>query len=163
MTVSFTASEIFEIAEQIERNGAKFYRDAATASTDKSIRRFFLQLAEMEDKHERIFADMRKSLVDEADEVKVFDPNDEMVYYLKAMAKSAGWEGKKSPDAEFSGHEKPEQVIKRAIEAERASIDYYLGIKEFVTSQANKDKVDAIIKEEMGHIVTLQKHLEQLK
>jgi rubrerythrin len=163
MTVSFTASEILEIAEQIERNGSKFYRDAATASTDKSFRRFFLQLAEIEDNHEKIFADMRKGLADETDEVKIFDPNDEMVYYLKAMAKSAGWEGKKSPDIEFSGREKPEQVIKKAIEAERASIDYYLGIKEFVASQANKDKVDAIIKEEMGHIVTLQKLFEQIK
>jgi rubrerythrin len=144
MTVNFAAFEIFEIAEQIERNGAKFYRDAAIAVKDKSMQRFFLQLAEMEDNHEIIFADMRKSLENESDDTKVFDPNNEMIYYLKAMAKSAGWEGKAAPRVEFT------------------SIDYYLGLKECVTSQAGKKKVDAIIKEEMSHVIILHKHLEQL-
>jgi rubrerythrin len=162
MIVNFTAFEIFEIAEQVERNGAKFYRDVATAAKDKSMQRFFLQLAEMEDNHERIFVDMRKSLENESDDTKVFDPNNEMIYYLKAMAKSAGWEGKAAPHTEFTGYEKPSQIIQRAIEAERASIGYYLGLKEFVPSQAGKKKVDAIIKEEMGHVVTLQKRLEQI-
>lgn len=162
MAVSFTAFEIFEIAEQIERNGAKFYRDAATVSVDKSMQRFFLQLAEMEDNHEKIFAQMRQSLQDETDDTKVFDPNNEMVYYLKAMAKSAGWEGKAAPQAEFAGYETPVKIIKRAIEAEKASIDYYVGLKEFVLSPAGKKKVDEIIKEEMSHVVTLQKQLEQL-
>lgn len=162
MTVNFTAFEIFEIAEQIERNGAKFYRDAATVSADKSMQRFFSQLAEMENKHEKIFADMRSSLQDQNDDTNIFDPNNEMVYYLKAMAKSAGWEGKAAPHVEFTGSETPTQIIKTAIQAEKASIDYYLGLKEFVPSPTGKNKVDGIIKEEMGHVVTLQKHLEQL-
>ncbi len=162
MAVSFTAFEIFEIAEQIERNGAKFYRDAATASEDKSMQQFFLRLAEMEDNHEKKFAEMRKGLEDQTDDTKVFDPNDEMVYYLKAMAKSAGWEGKASPRIEFTGSETPVQIIKTAIEAEKASTNYYLVLKEFVPSQAGKEKVNEIIREEMSHVVTLQKHLEQL-
>ena len=162
MTVSFTAFEIFEIAEQIERNGAKFYRDAAIISADKSMQQFFTRLAAMEANHEKIFADMRQSLQDETDDTKVFDPNNEMVYYLKAMAKSTGWEGKAAPQVEFSGSETPVQIIKTAIQAEKASIDYYLGLKEFVSSQTGKNKVDGIIKEEMGHVVTLQKNLEQL-
>jgi rubrerythrin len=162
MTVNFTAFEIFEIAEQIERNAAKFYRDAATVSADKSMQRFFIQLAEMENKHEKIFADMRSSLQDQNDDTNIFDPNNEMVYYLKAMAKSAGWEGKATPQVEFTGSETPIQIIKTAIQAEKASIDYYLGLKEFVSSQTGKNKVDEIIKEEMSHVVTLQKHLEQL-
>jgi rubrerythrin len=162
MTVNFTAFEIFEIAEQIERNGAKFYRLAAEKAKDKSTRQFFSQLAKMEDNHETIFVDMRKSLQDENVDTRVFDPNNEMVYYLKAIAKSAGWEGKSMPHAEFSGHETPKQILKTAIEAEKSSINYYLGLKELVASQSGKKKVDEIIKEEMSHIVVLQKQLEQL-
>jgi len=162
MTVNFTALEIFEIAQQIERNGAKFYRDAATVCADKSMQRFFLQLAEMEDNHEKIFVEMRKNLENESGDTKLFDPNNEIVYYLRAIAKSAGWEGKASPHAEFAGYEMPVKVIKRAIEAEKASIDYYLGLKEFVFSPAGRNKVDEIIKEEMSHVVALQKQLEQL-
>ncbi len=162
MTVNLTALEIFEIARQIERNGAKFYRDAATVCVDKAMKQFFLQLAEMEDEHEKIFDEMRENLKDEGRDVRVFDPNNEIVYYLKAIAKSAGWEGQSSPHTEFAGYEEPVKVIKRAIEAEKASIDYYLGLKEFVSSPAGRNKVDEIIKEEMGHVVSLQKQLEQL-
>ncbi len=162
MTVNFTAFEIFEIAEQIERNGAKFYRLAAEKAKDKSMSQFFSQLAEMEDNHETIFVDMRKSLQDESVDTRVFDPNNEMVYYLKAIAKSAGWEGKSAPRIELTGSEEPQQILKTAIDAEKASIDYYLGLKEFVASQTGKKKVDEIIKEEMSHVVILQKQLEQL-
>ncbi|OHB56593.1 MAG: hypothetical protein A2173_01915 [Planctomycetes bacterium RBG_13_44_8b] len=162
MTVNFTAFEIFEIAEQIEQNGAKFYRLAAEKAKDKSARQFFLQLADMEAGHETVFADMKKSLQDEDEQADVFDPNNETVYYLKAIARSAGWEGKSMPHDEFSGSETPKQIIKTAIEAEKASINYYLGLRELVASQAGKKKVDGIIKEEMSHVVALQKQLEQL-
>ena len=162
MAVNFTALEILEIAEQIEQNGAKFYRDAAVVAGNRSIRQFFLTLAGMEDKHKKIFADMAKNIQDAAGEAKVFDPDNETVYYLKAIAKSAGWEGKASLYAEFAGSETLEQILKRAIEAEKASINYYVGLKDFVASQEDKNKVNAIIKEEMGHVVTLQKHLEEL-
>ena len=35
MSYNFNADEIFEIAEQIERNGANFYRTAAENITDE--------------------------------------------------------------------------------------------------------------------------------
>ncbi|MFA6186538.1 MAG: ferritin family protein [Phycisphaerae bacterium] len=162
MSVSFTAFEIFEIAEQIERNAAKFYRKAAEKTADKAMRHFFGQLAEMEDNHEKAFAEMRKNLVDDARDTMAFDPGNEMAYYLKAMATNAGWEGKVLPGIELAGSETPKQILAAAIGAERASIDYYLGLKTFVPSQAGKDKVEKIIKEEMKHVIMLQKHLEQM-
>ena len=161
MSVNFTALEIFEIAEQIEKNGAKFYRQAAEMTNDKSMSSFFCQLAEMENNHEKIFAEMKEKIKDGAEDATVFDPNDEIAYYLKAMGASAGWEGKALPRLSFSGKETPVQILKAAIAAERSSIDYYLGLKEMVP-HADRKKIDAIIKEEMGHVVTLQKHLEQI-
>lgn len=162
MAVNFTALEIFEIAEQIERNAAKFYRDAAMAAKNKDSQKIFLVLAEMEDKHRLIFADMLKDYKDNIEDMNIFDPDNEMLYYMKAMATSAGWEGKAAPQMPFTGSETPEQILKIALKAEQASINYYLGIKEFVKSQAGKEKIDQIIKEEMSHIVILQKNLEQL-
>jgi rubrerythrin len=162
MNVSFTALEVFEIAEQIEQNGVKFYRQAAEATNDKSMSRFFGQLAEMEANHEKTFSEMKKVIQSGTNDVTVFDPDNEIAYYLKAIAVSAGWEGKAMPRMFFSGKETLTQILKSAIEAEKASINYYLGLKELV-SQNDKGRVDAIIKEEMGHVVTLQKHLEQIK
>jgi len=161
MAASFTITEIFEIAEQIEHNGAKFYRLAADKAKDKSLKKFLMQLADMEDNHKKLFADMRQSPeIQNNNDVNVFDPDNEIMDYLSMMAKSAGWEGKAAPKVEFSGNETPEQVIKAAIAAERASIDYYIGIRELVQSKDGKKKVDEIIREEMRHVVTLQKYLD---
>jgi rubrerythrin len=162
MSVSFTVLEVFEIAEQIEQNGAKFYRQAAEATNDKSMSRFFGQLAEMEANHEKIFAEMKKIIQNGTDDVNVFDPDNEIAYYLKAIAVSAGWEGKAMPRLSFSGKETPVQILKSAIEAEKASIDYYLGLKELVP-QKDEGKIEAIIREEMSHVVRLQRQLEQIK
>jgi rubrerythrin len=162
MSVNFTALEVFEIAEQIEQQGAKFYGQAAEMTKDKSMSRFFGQLAEMENNHEKIFSEMKKSIKAGQADVTVFDPDNEIAYYLKAIAVSAGWEGKAMPRLAFSGKETPIQILKSAIEAEKASIDYYLGLKELV-SQDDKSKIEAIIKEEMSHVITLQKQLEQIK
>ncbi len=62
MPVTIRIFDVFEIAEQIERNGAKFYRRAAEISDDRESRKMFLRLAECEVEHERIFAHMKKQL-----------------------------------------------------------------------------------------------------
>ena len=62
MSITFNAFEIFEIAEQIERNGAKFYRRAAEYIGDKKTKQTLLELADMEDDHEKTFIEMRKQL-----------------------------------------------------------------------------------------------------
>ncbi|MCJ7775532.1 MAG: rubrerythrin, partial [Desulfobulbaceae bacterium] len=77
MSYDFSADEIFEMAEQIERNGARFYRKMAENISDKSIRELLLDFAAMEDDHERVFASMRADLSDKEREPNVFDPGDE--------------------------------------------------------------------------------------
>ncbi|MHC4072124.1 MAG: ferritin-like domain-containing protein [Planctomycetota bacterium] len=62
MPVTISVFDVFEIAEQIERNGAKFYRRAAEISDDPDAHKMFLRLAEWEVEHERIFAHMKKQL-----------------------------------------------------------------------------------------------------
>jgi rubrerythrin len=49
-----------------------------------------------------------------------------------------------------------------AIGVERDSIAFYVGLKEAVSRKAGKDKVEDIIKEEMGHIVALNEILQDL-
>jgi len=162
MGVSFTAFEIFEIAEQIEKNGVKFYTKASELCKDQATKDFFLELAEMEKSHIGIFEEMRKEPDTKSRDTVVFDPDNEIGYYLKAMASNAGWEGQADPGVEFRGNETPEEIIKSALKAEKASINYYLGLKDFVVSEPGKKKIEEIIKEEMSHAAQLQKKLEQL-
>ena len=51
------------------------------------------------------------------------------------------------------------EILKSAIEAEKDSIVFYLGMKEAVAEDLGKDRIDVIIKEEMGHIQVLSKEL----
>ncbi|MCG8568415.1 MAG: ferritin family protein [Desulfobacterales bacterium] len=149
MAVNFNANEVFEIAKQIEINGAKFYRDAAELVKKSEEKDFLLSLAAMEDDHEQTFADMQKELMDAEKAATAFDPDNEGILYLKALADTRVFFEKEAPV------ETMKDILTSAITAEKDSISFYLGMKELVTSQLGKDRVDDIIKEEMGHIKLL--------
>jgi rubrerythrin len=163
MSITFNADEIFEMAENIERDGAKFYRLAAKNAADKKTKQMFLNLAEMEDKHLATFQEMRKELSTREKEETIFDPNNEAAMYLQTMAEGHGWEGKKSLTENLTGNEKIEDILKIALEAERNSVVFYSGLKELVPPRAGRDKIEAIIKEELGHIAVLNQQLALLK
>ena len=161
MGIPFNADEVFEMAEQIERNGAKFYRAAAVKFPE--VRQVLSDLAAMEDEHEKTFAAMRAELSGTEMEPPVFDPDGQAQMYLRAMADEYVFDIKTDPLEQLAGQETPEDVLKMAIGLEKDSIAFYVGLKESVSRKAGKDKVEAIIKEEMGHIVTLSQKLEALK
>ena len=86
MGFDFNADDIFEMAEQIERNGAKFYRTAAEKVADSSAKELLLWLAGMEDEHEKTFALLRADLSKKEKAATVFDPEGESALYLRALA-----------------------------------------------------------------------------
>ncbi len=157
MSITFNAFEIFEMAEQIERNGVKFYRKAAQGISDSQVQQMLLELADMEAEHEKTFTAMRKQLSEGERELRAFDPENEMALYLQAMAGGHVFNLKKDASEQLSGSETEEDILRLAINAEKDSIIFYLGLKDFVPVRAGKDKVEAIIKEEMGHIALLNR------
>jgi len=163
MTIPFNADEIFEIAEQIERNGARFYRRAAQGFTDSRARENLLDLAIMEDEHEKVFATMRAELSDEERQPPAPDPWGELAWYLQGIADGHIFDVKADPTKQLTGKETPEEILRMAIGLEKDSIVLYLGMRDMVPERLGKDRVDAIIKEEMGHIATLSNELASLK
>ena len=163
MGITFNAFEIFEMAEQIERNGVKFYRKAAEIFTDRDISQTLLALADMEVEHEKTFADMRRQLSSKQPELITFDPENEMALYLQAMVSGHVFDLRQDPSEQLKGTESIEEILKLAINAEKDSIVFYLGLKDFVPVKAGKDKVEAIIKEEMGHIAVLNRRFSASK
>ena len=167
MTFDFNADEIFEMAEQIEINGAKFYREMADNISETSIRQLFLDFAAMEDDHKKVFADMRAKLSDQDRESKVFDPEGESAQYLRALADLRVFD-KKAEEAfpHSSGldeSKKLKQAFWGAISREKESIIFYLGLKELVPEKLGRNKIDDIIKEEMKHLRLLSNKLHALK
>ena len=128
MGMPFNADEVFEMAEQIERNGAKFYRKAAAKLPE--VGQLLLKLAEMEDQHEITFADMRKELSGTELEQQVFDPDDEAQMYLRVMADGHIFNVKADPAEKLAGVNTSQDVLKMALGVERDSIAFYVGLKE---------------------------------
>ena len=156
MGIEFNADEVFEIAEQIERNGAKFYRKAAENITNTNKKKFLTHLAEMEDEHEQTFKTMRTQLTQDEKIVTTFDPEGESEKYLRALADTRVFYEKEIDTTSL------EDIFKTAITAEKDSIVFYLGMKDVIPEHLGKQKLDGIIKEEMSHIRLLSKELLEL-
>ena len=163
MSMAFNADEIFEMAEQIERNGAKFYREVAAIASDRPMKEMFLNLAVMEDSHLRTFQQMRQGLSDQEKDGTTFDPDNEATLYLQAMADTKGFEGMKTQTQKLTGKESMEELFEVAIEAEKNSVLFYVGLKAMVPTRAGTDKVEAIIREEVGHAAQLRRQLAAIR
>ena len=162
MNGTFNAIEILEMAGQIERNGARFYRKAAEICDDISSATLMLDLATMEDQHEQVFAVMQQDFEKEKGAPVVVDPEGQAASYLHAMAEGRVFDVKADPVDMLTGHESLQEILKMAIGLEKESIVFYVGIKDIVPKSLGKDKIDAIIREEMSHVVLLSDQLKNL-
>jgi rubrerythrin len=150
------------MAEEMEKNGAKFYRKAAKNTSDSQTKQMLLDMADMEDNHLQTFKEMRGQLSGRETEDTMFDPDNQAAMYLQVMADSHGYEGKKSPDEELTGKETPKEILEIALNSEKESVVFYSGLKSLVPPKAGRDKVKAIILEELAHITTLLNKLNTL-
>lgn len=154
MSVKYSAREAFEMAGQIERNGAEFYRLAAASEQDPSRRRILDSLRAMELDHEKVFASMAaESAAGPGDDW--FDPDGQAALYMRALAGGAVFGPGGDAAAIVAGAKSAEDVLRRAIVLEKDSIMFYLGIRKATPADLGRDRVDAIIDEEMKHVVTL--------
>ena len=115
MSIIFNFDEIFEIAEQIERNGAKFYRLAAEKFSDSVLHDKLLYFASMEEQHEKTFAAIRVELTGGARIESTFDPENQAALYLQAMADGKVFNYKKNPSDILSEEKTLEDILHIAI------------------------------------------------
>lgn len=153
MIYDFNADDVFEMAQQLERNGAQFYRTAAASIKESTTRDLLLRLADMEDEHEKIFTQIYSQLTASEKTSTVFDPQGEAAGYLKSLADTRVFFEKKIDTSS------KEAILKDAITAEKDSIVFYLGMREAVPETLGRSRLDEVIKEEMGHIRQLSKEL----
>jgi rubrerythrin len=79
------------------------------------------------------------------------------------MADGHVFDVRKDSSERLTGKETMEDILNTAIGLEKDSIVFYLGIKEIVPKRLSRQRIDDIIKEEMGHIAVLSKELAALK
>ena len=153
----FDANDVFEMAEEMEQNGFRFYQSAAARVEAGPVKDMLLRLADMEQQHCKIFALMREELTQAEKSSTVFDPDGEAFLYLQALVKTKVFFEKQIDTSQL------EAVILAAIQAEKDSIIFYTGMRNAVPEKRGRARIDDIIKEEMGHIQLLSTELLKLK
>ena len=161
MVITYSADEIFEIAEETERNAAEFYQQAAERCSNEDTKKLLLDMSAIEDEHLKTFQNMREKLSAE-EGMSIFDPLARSTTFLQAMADARSWEGRKNPMQDLTGNETAKEIIEIALEAEKEMVVFYVGLKDMVYFKAGKDKVEEIVIEELGHISALLKMLKSL-
>lgn len=161
MGLEFTAAEILKMAEQIEENGAAFYRSAA--AQQPAARSLLLTLAEQEDGHLAIFLGMHSKLDARAREPVTYDPGDEAELYLKAMADRRVFNVDQDPKTLLGANPTLARILEVAMRMEKDSIVFYTGMKSLVPPELGQSQLDAIIREEWKHIAFLGKLAVDLK
>ena len=153
MNYDFNADEIFEMAEQMERNGAAFYRNAADSISDEKNKHMLLHLADMEVEHEKTFVEMRNALTDQEKATRIFDPEGEALLYLRALIDTRVFFQKEIDTTSMK------EILKEALLAEKDAIVFYLGMKDMVPEKLGKSHLENIIREEMEHIKLIGRKL----
>jgi len=162
MGIDFSVDEILEMAQQIERNGARFYRKAESLAKAPGGAAFFRKLAAMEEAHEKVFTRMREGLTGAERMRRTSDPENQGPAYLRAWADRQVFDVRRDPTERITGREGPEEILRMAIGLEKDSIVFYLGMKKAVPERMGQGRVEDIIQEEMGHIDLLSRELQTL-
>jgi rubrerythrin len=157
------AGEVLQIAQQMERNGGVFYTQAADSAETEEAARMLRELAVMEQKHEKVFADMADALSAEERQAPLYDPYDEGMQYMQAVAGGYVFDLHADPVEWLEGGRSMTEIIRKAIQLEKDTIIYYLGVRDSVPERLGVARLDGIIREEMGHVTLLSGMLGALE
>lgn len=159
MSITFNADEVFEMALQMETDGAAFYRAAAEGRSGRT-RDFLSGLASMEENHRTLFGEMKEQLADRDRAASLYDPEGEAARYLRAFAEGKVFSARSGHGEFLRAAKSLDEILSFAIGLEKESIVFYVGIKELVADAAGKEKLEKIIHEEMGHVTALGTWIE---
>ena len=158
MALELNANEVFDVAERIERNAAKFFKEAASAA-DSSCRRMLLRLAAMEAEHEHVFSAMKVHLSANGWTATALGAGKDPGKYWGVMVDLIGASIKDDLSQSFTGRETSEEILRKAIQFEKDTVLFFSAVKTMLTNADDQKRVDGIIKEEVGHILALASEL----
>lgn len=148
MSVTFSMSELINIAIGNEKRGIAFY-DVMTRSTESAAaRRVFQYLIDMEREHIQIFEDM---LAEVSEYPAAETCTQEYSDYLKALIDTAIFSDDLATSETASQVDSDRKALELAIGAEKDAILFYYTMKEILPQRAHA-MVDKIIAEEKSHL-----------
>ncbi len=162
MKYGYLADEVFEIAEDIEREGQLFYKRAAERAQTERCRALFLELATAEEDHIKSLRSIRRKMID--DRVDELRHNDDpaVKLYLRHVARGAIYGRPGDLDAALDACSDENSVLEMAINKELDTILYLNEMKNLVQTEEALKALDCIIEEERRHVTHLAMHSEEI-
>lgn len=156
----FRASEMLQMAIEIERSGLAFYEAGVRAARDERVGEVFRFMAGEEKKHIEIFKALEEPLAHY--ELPETYPG-ELQAYMRALIQERVFAKPETGAQRAAAVANPFQAIAMAIGFEKDSILFYEAMKQLVRP-SEAEAIDEVIGEEQAHIrrlvdlrVTLEK------
>jgi rubrerythrin len=163
MAQGITAEDVFRIGIEIEKNGRAFYVKAASTAAGAAIKAKLTELAGWEEQHIELFDRLCKALPLRASNLLLFDPDDEVALYVKAMADSSVFTKETDAEAQAARCSTPAEILKLALAFEKESVVLYSSLREAVAVDCGRSEIEKLIHEELRHVGILTGELKKLR
>jgi rubrerythrin len=148
----FRATDIFEMAIELEKSGGIFYSTVAGKADSPEIRELFEDLAEQEQFHLAAFEKMSGTVWDKA--AVTGEEWDQYLMYLQATIQSAFFQGSDKALALAQQVTDEKEAVQMAMDFEKETMLFFYDLRDKVPD-ADKEVVERIIAEEKTHVKRL--------
>jgi rubrerythrin len=148
----FSIREIFELGEQLERNGRRFYADALAAFQDPWLSSLLRWLAEEEVRHEEWFARRKEALGKGEGDAITQDMGNAILRDI------LGDQTFSLKEADFANVGEVRDLITIALEFEKDTILFFEMVQTFLEDPETLEGLKAIIDEERRHIQSIEEY-----
>jgi rubrerythrin len=158
MSITFSGSELIDVAVGIERSGITFYDIMAKSTDDEMTRDIFKRLADMEREHITTFEEMRA----DADKYELDTTfTDEHADYIQALVDSAVFTDDMITSEIASQADTDIRALELGLTAEKDAIIFYYQMREVMPKPA-LPTIDRIIAEEKSHLRQLTEVMKKI-
>ena len=159
MSISFSVSELLNIAVGIEGRGVAFYDTMSRSTENASARSAFQYLADMEREHVKVF----QIMLDESDKYQVPEAyTGEYTAYLQALVDNAVFTDEMVVSEVVTRADTDIEALELAIAAEKDSILFYYEMRDIMPQQTHS-AINRIIAEEKSHLRQLSEIKKRLQ
>jgi len=158
----YNASEIYAIGIEIEKNGSTFYHACAETTDNAQVKKLCEELAGWENQHVALFEALKASLPEDPELQAVFDPEEEYVLYLKAVADSHIFLINRDVSELVRKAVSPRELMEMALAFEKDSVVLYVTMLKMVPDALGKRDIEQIIDEEIRHVSIIRKQLDSM-
>jgi rubrerythrin len=152
MLFCFNATEVFRIASEIKDRCVAFYEKAQDVIQDAEVKQLFGALAREETEHKARIESLQAKVPPGGWTPGVSDPEQELDHYIKMMADQHVFSSADDLDARLAQVRSTRDALKLALQLEKDSVIFFLGMQEATCEGRDRDLLALLIREEQDHV-----------